>query len=116
MENQIENTEELEKQHVPEPVTSIPQTKIKISRKETENPLVIKEAVMREPLVEDLIMAERISAKVDGVEFTAALLSQITIFDGASLPPEGLRRLSSKDFLDLSRELDSLGVTMSQIG
>lgn len=82
--------------------------------KGAEKPLQIKEVSMREPLVEDLIMAERIAGKVDGVEFTAALLSQIATFDGQPLPPEELRRLSSKDFLTLSGELDRLGVATSQ--
>lgn len=89
---------------------------MKITKKQTEKPLVIKEVEMREPLVDDLIMAERISAKLDGVEYTVALLSQITKFDGKDLPPEELRRLSSRDFLALSAELDSLGVSMSQVG
>lgn len=76
-------------------------------------PLEIGEVTMREPLVEDLIMAERIAGKVEGVAFTSALLSQIVTFDGEELPPEEIRRLSSKDFLILSAELDSLGVATS---
>lgn len=35
-----------------------------------------------------------------------ALLSQVGTFDGKPLPPEELERLSSKDFLDISKELD----------
>lgn len=86
---------------------------MKITKVETKKPYTPENVELREPLVEDLIAAERISGKLDGVEFTTALISQIGTFDGANLPPEELRRLSSKDFLALSAELDTLGAPIS---
>lgn len=78
-----------------------------------QKPLAVENVEMREPLVGDLISAERISGRTDGVAFTAALISQIATFDGANLPPEELESLSSSDFLALSAELDVLGVATS---
>lgn len=83
---------------------------MKITREGGKEPLKFKEVKLREPLVEDLLAAERISGKLEGVAFTTALISQIGTFDGKPQPPEELGRLSSKDFLALSGELDSLGV------
>lgn len=61
---------------------------------------------IREPLVDDLIAAERISGKSQGFEFLSAVASQVCTFDGVKQPPEEVRRLSSKDFLSLADELD----------
>lgn len=68
-------------------------------------PLEINEVDIRDALVEDLIQAERIAGKPQGFEFLLAVLSQVGTYDGQALPPEELRRLKGKDFLDLSEEL-----------
>lgn len=84
---------------------------MKINRTDgAQKPLIVNSVDMREPLVQDLVAAERISGRVDGVSFSVALISQISKFDGEKLPPEELGRLSSKAFLALSAELDFLGV------
>lgn len=70
-----------------------------------KKPLVVKEVEIRESLVEDLIAAERISGKTQGFEFLAAVLSQVGMFDGQAQPPEELKRLPTKDFLELAGEL-----------
>jgi hypothetical protein len=88
---------------------------MKITKVENTNVFRPNSVDVRPPLVEDLINAERISGKIEGVEFTTALISQVTTFDGQAQPPEELRRLSSKDFLSLSAELDDLGVETSQL-
>ena len=79
---------------------------MKITKKES-NRLQFKEVELREPVVGDLIHAERVTGKVDGVDFSVALLSAIGTFDGKTLPPEELSKLSAADFLALSRELDT---------
>jgi hypothetical protein len=55
--------------------------------------------------MEDVILAERVTGKTDGVEFQLALLSQVGTFDGQKLPMEELRRLSMKDFLSIAEQL-----------
>ena len=56
---------------------------------------------VREALVGDLIKAERIAGKAEGIGFVAALLSQVATFDGQKLPPEELHRLSAADLAEL---------------
>lgn len=68
---------------------------------------------IREPVMQDVINAERITGRTDGVEFQLALLSQCGTFDGRTLPPEDLRGLSMKDFLSISTEL--LGTDMRDL-
>ena len=77
---------------------------MKITRKAVDT-LTFKTVELRDPIVDDLLKAERIAGKAEGLEFTLVLLSQVGTFDGKALPPEELRRLSSKDFLDISMEL-----------
>jgi len=69
------------------------------------------DVTVREPLVEDMIVAERISGKTQGFEFLAALMSQTATFDGVRVPIEDVRRLSSTDFLSIAAELDIADVT-----
>lgn len=64
-----------------------------------------KKVEIREPLMEDVILAERIAGKTEGAEFQLALLAQVGTFDGEKQPPEELRGLSMKDFLSVSTEL-----------
>ncbi len=68
---------------------------------------------IREALMSDVIQAERMTGKTDGMEFQLALLSQVGTFDGEKLPPEGLQGLSMKDFLSISTEL--LGADMRDL-
>ena len=77
---------------------------MKITRK-TVDTLTFETVELKDPIVDDLLKAERIAGKAEGLEFTLVLLSQVGTFDGKALPPEELRRLSSKDFLDISLEL-----------
>lgn len=80
---------------------------MKVTKVESVKPsLKIEEVEIRQPLVDDLLKAERIAGKADGLAFMLALLSQVGTFDGKALPPEELERLSSKDFLMLSDEVD----------
>lgn len=83
---------------------------MKITVNKATGRLSFREVEMNEPLMEDVILAERITGKTDGVEFQLALLAQVGIFDGKKLPPEELRGLSMKDFLSISTEL--LGTDM----
>lgn len=69
---------------------------MKIIKKESDF-LKFEEVEVREAAVGDLIQAERVAGKPDGVAFVAALLSQTCIFDGKKLPPEELHRLSATD-------------------
>lgn len=71
--------------------------------------LKVEEVEIRQPLVDDLLKAERIAGKADGLAFMLALLSQVGMFDGKALPPEELERLSSKDFLEISKDLELSG-------
>lgn len=82
--------------------------------KVTKSPkLEITAVEVREPLMEDVVQAERIAGKTEGAEFQLALLSQVGTFDGQKLPPEDLRRLSMKDFLSITNEL--LGSAMGDL-
>jgi len=68
--------------------------------------LKVDVAEVRQPLVDDLLKAERVAGKADGLAFMLALLSSVGTFDGKALPPEELERLSSADFLKLSETVD----------
>lgn len=81
---------------------------MKIKRVAVENALSFKEVEMREPLVEDLTAAERITGKVSGFDFSVAVLAQICTFDGKQLVAEDLRRLKLADFLALSKETEAM--------
>jgi len=90
---------------------------MKVTKIESGKPqLKVEEVEIRQPLVEDLLKAERIAGKADGLTFMLALLSQVGTFDGKALPPEDLERLSSKDFLDISKELELSGTPISPGG
>jgi len=78
---------------------------MEIVKKESKT-LKVQKVELREATVEDLLKAERIAGKTDGFEFMLAVLSQVALFDGQPQPAEELRRLSSKDFLAISKELE----------
>lgn len=74
---------------------------MKVTKKSGNN-VTFREVELREALVADMLAAERMSGRVEGYEFSLALLSQIGTFDGQTLPPDELRRLSVKDFLAIA--------------
>jgi len=82
---------------------------MKIKKKETEY-LTFKEIELREPLVEDLIYAERIAGTNEGIKFALAVLSRIATFDGKQLVPEELQKLRVKDFFQLSKSIEAFGL------
>ena len=79
---------------------------MKITRKKSQGTFNPEAVEIREPLVEDLIAAERITGKTEGYEFAVAVISQVATFDGRPVPPEEVRRLPKADFLSLLGELD----------
>lgn len=73
---------------------------MKITKVES-NFLQFKEVEVREATVGDLIQAQRVTGKAEGVEFVAALLSQVATFDGKKLPAEELHKLSATNMVEL---------------
>ena len=73
---------------------------MKIVKKQADQ-LQFNEVEIREATVGDLIQAERIAGKADGIVFVAALLSQVATFDGQKLPAEELYKLSATDLAEL---------------
>lgn len=87
---------------------------MKISVKKQENQLVIKEIQIDEPTVQHIIDASRISGASEGMEFMAALISQICTFDGKAMPYEDLTKVPARIFLELSGALVTSGVLPSE--
>jgi hypothetical protein len=83
--------------------------RIKIKKKEAQF-LKFHEIEIREPLVEDLIYAERVTGSTEGVKFALAVLSRIATFDGKQLVPEELQKLRVKDFFELSKAIEDFGL------
>ena len=73
---------------------------MKITKKES-TVLKFEEVEVREATVGDLIQAERVAGKPEGIAFIAALLSQVATFDGQKLPAEELYKLSAADLAEL---------------
>lgn len=65
---------------------------------------------VREPLVEDLIAAERIAGTDTGIKFAIAVLSRVATFDGKQLVPEDIEKLRVKDFFALAKAIESFGL------
>jgi hypothetical protein len=78
---------------------------VKITVEKATGKAKFEEVVVREPLMKDVILAERVTGKTEGVSFQLALLSQCGTFDGQKLPPEALEGLTMQDFLSISTEL-----------
>jgi len=78
---------------------------MKITRKSAADALVFAEVEFREPTVADMLQAERLAGKGEGIEYLVALVSLVATFDGRQLVPEDLRRMSLPDFLQLSQEI-----------
>lgn len=82
---------------------------MKIKKKKSEF-LSFEGVEIREPLVEDLIVAERIAGTDQGIKYALAVLSQIATFDGKALLPEDLKRLKAKDFFELAKAIEGFGM------
>lgn len=82
---------------------------MKVKKKKVET-LSFEEVEIREPVVEDLINAERIAGTDQGIKYALAVLSQIATFDGKVLPPEDLRRLRVRDFFELAKAIEVFGL------
>jgi hypothetical protein len=80
-----------------------------IKKKKAES-ASFNEVEIREPLIEDLIAAERVAGTDQGIKYALAVLSQIATFDGKSLVPEDLKRLSVKDFFGLVKAVGGFGL------
>lgn len=89
---------------------------MKITVNKSENKVSIKEIRIDEPTVQHIIDAARISGANEGMEFMAALISQICTFDGQAMPYEDLTKLPAKIFLELSGALITSGVLPSEEG
>jgi hypothetical protein len=63
--------------------------------------LRIEHAEFDEPTVRDCLNAVRISGKEEGLEYQAALLASIGMFDGKKLTMEDLLEMPQADFLEL---------------
>lgn len=82
---------------------------MKIVKKETET-LKFETVEVCDATVGDLVQAERIAGKAEGMAFVAALLAQVATFDGKKLPAEELHRLSAADLAELGNAVaPSLG-------
>lgn len=83
---------------------------MKIKKKQLDDALIFSDIEIREPLVEDLIMAERIAGTDTGIKFALAVLSRIATFDGKQLVYEDLQRLRVKDFFALAKTVEGFGL------
>lgn len=82
--------------------------KIKVV-KQTTAPYKLIE--VREPIVEDIIEAQKYEG---AVQSSAALIAQICTFDGKQITVEDAQKLPLSVFLDLQAELMSAGVMGSK--
>lgn len=80
---------------------------IKFKKAESPNFKVIE---VREPLVEDLIKAERLAGSAEGLTFALTLVSLITTFDGQHLDVDDIKKLPMGFFLKLSQALNQIGL------
>lgn len=78
---------------------------MKINKLTTNNTFAAANVEVRDPLVEDLIEAERMTGKNQGFEFLIAVIARCCTFDGKTLFPDELRKLPSADFLAISESL-----------
>ncbi len=83
---------------------------MKIKKVERKDKLKVQEVEITEPLVEDFLQAEKIAGTDRGFSYALALLSRIALFDGRKLPPEEIRKLSGKDFLELAEAFADFGL------
>ncbi len=79
---------------------------MKITKKEA-NAREFAEAEVRQVTVADMIQAERVAGKGEGIAFISAVIAQVATFDGAKQPMEVVAEISAGDFFDL---LDATGL------
>lgn len=82
---------------------------MRIVKKESDY-IKFEQVEIREPLVDDLVKAERIAGGDSGVRFALAVLSQIAEFDGKRLTPEDLVKLRASDFLSIAKHMERIGL------
>jgi len=80
---------------------------IKFKKADSPNFKVIE---VREPLVEDLIKAERLAGGTEGLTFALTLISLITTFDGRTLDIDDIKKLPMSFFLKLSQAFSQIGL------
>lgn len=73
---------------------------IKINKGKVKS--AIKQVVVNEMTVQNMVDASRLASATDGPAFMAALLSQICVFDGKQLTYEEVTELPAAVFLELS--------------
>lgn len=79
---------------------------MKITKKKTKA-REFAEAEVRQVTVSDMIQAERVAGKGEGIAFIAAVIAQASTFDGEKQPMEVVAEISAADFFDL---LDATGL------
>lgn len=85
---------------------------IKINKEKTKH--AIKQVVVNEMTVQNMVDASRLVSSSDGPAFMAALLSQICVFDGKQLTYEEITDLPAAVFLELSAALATSGMLPSE--
>jgi len=85
---------------------------IKINKEKTKR--AIKQVVVNEMTVQNMVDASRLASASDGPAFMAALLSQICVFDGKQLTYEEVTDLPAAVFLELSAALVTSGMLPSE--
>lgn len=85
---------------------------IKINKEKVKN--TIKQVVVNEMTVQNMVDASRLASTQDGPAFMAALLSQICVFDGKKLTYEEVTGLPAAVFLELSAALATSGMLPSE--
>lgn len=80
---------------------------MKITIVKSTDKLEIKSVTVREPLVEDLLEAQKYD---NNTRMSMALISQICTFDGKQLTMEEVQKLPLSTFLELSTELAATGL------
>lgn len=78
------------------------------------NTSTIKEVVIKEATVQNMIDANRLSGTSEGVQFVAAMISQICTFDGKMMTYEDVATLPIATFLELTVALETSGVLPSE--
>lgn len=85
---------------------------IKVNKEKAKN--TIKQVVVNEMTVQNMVDASRLASTSDGPAFMAALLSQICVFDGQNLTYEEVTALPAAVFLELSAALVTSGMLPSE--
>lgn len=89
---------------------------MKIKIEKSEKTATIKEVVIKEATVQNIIDATRLAGTQEGAGFLAALMAQICTFDGRQLTYEDVTLLPSAFFFELAAALVTSGVLPSEEG